>query len=285
MRPVVEHSSPTLRRRELGSRLRELRIQAGLTVEQACEVLECSPAKISRIETGGRGVSLRDVRDLSAAYNVDAVEREHLLALVKESKQQTWWQDLDVPYKPFIGLETAASSIRDYESGLVPGLLQTQDYARALITGMVPRLAPDMVQAALDARLTRQQILTREGPTRFHAVLDEAALRRVVGSPEVMCGQLAALAERAALPNVTVQVIPFEAGAHPGQDSTFMILEFEEPAASDVVYIEGLIGNVYLERTADLERYTQVFDDLCHVALDPERSIDLIGLIGTHPER
>jgi transcriptional regulator with XRE-family HTH domain len=278
---VVEHTSPTLRRRELGNRLRELRQQANLTVEEAMVVLECSAAKISRLETGSRGVNARDVRDLCEAYGVDQAEREHLMALVKESRQQTWWQDLDVPYKPFIGLETAASSIRDYESGLVPGLLQTQEYARALIQGMVPRVTEDMLAQSLEARLTRQQILTREGPTTFHAVLDEAALRRVVGGPAVMRGQLAELVNRAKLPNVTIQVIPFEAGAHPGQDSTFMILEFEGQAATDVVYIEGLIGNFYLERQADLERYAQVFGDLCRKALDPERSVDLIEFIGT----
>jgi len=276
---VVEHSSPTLRRRELGARLRELRQQANLTVEQVADELLCSAAKISRIETGagGRGVNPRDVRDLCQLYRVEGAEREHLMALVKESKQQTWWQELDLPYKPFIGLEAAAVSIRDYESGLVPGLLQTQEYARALIEGMVPRLGADMVQQSLDARLKRQEILTRESPTRLHAIIDEAAVRRVVGGPEVMREQLAALIERAALPNVTVQLIPFEAGAHPGQDSTFMILE--EPTGADVVYIEGLVGNVYLERPADLERYTDVYDDLRSIALGPKDSVARFRLI------
>ncbi len=278
---MVDNSSPVLRRRELGYRLRDLRHQAGFSVDRACEVLECSPAKISRIETGARGVSLRDVRDLSEAYGVEPSEREHLLALVRESKQQTWWEDYDVPYKQFIGLETAAQSIRDFESGLVPGLLQTKEYARELTRGMVPRLPAAMVRQAVDARLTRQKILLRPNPPQFHAILDEAALRRVVGSPEIMRAQLEFLIERAAKPNVTIQIIPFEAGAHPGQDSTFMILDFDEAMDSNVVYVEGLIGNMYLDRPADLDRYAQFFEDLRGVALNQERSIDLIEQIGS----
>lgn len=276
---MVDHATPTIRRRELGSRLRELRQQAGMTVEDVATELLCSAAKISRIETGGRGVSARDVRDLCGIYRVDPAERDHLMALVKESKQQTWWQEYDVPYKPFIGLEAAAASIHHYESSVVPGLLQTEAYARALTEGMVPRLESDSIAQAVEARLIRQRILTREDPTQLHTIIDEAALRRVVGGREVMHGQLDDLVKRAALPNVTVQLIPFEAGAHPGQSSTFMILDFVEPTVSDVVYIEGLIGNVYLERSSDLERYTEVFEDLQAVALSPAESADRIDAI------
>jgi transcriptional regulator with XRE-family HTH domain len=279
--------SPTVRRRELGGRLRELRHQAELTVEQASEVLLCSAAKISRIETGDRGVSVRDVRDLCEAYQVDQAARDHLMVLVRESKQPTWWQDLDLEglYKKFIGFEEAAQSINDYESGVVPGLLQTREYALASIQGMVPSISPEQKQQSMEARLTRQRILTRENPVRYQGILDEAVLRRVVGGPAVMRGQLAALAERAALPNVTIQVIPFDAGAHPGQDSTFMLLEFDDPTVDDVIYVEGLAGIRLLDRPTELDRYTEVFDELRDIALDPEPSINLIELIGSSYQR
>jgi transcriptional regulator with XRE-family HTH domain len=252
-----------------------------MTVEDVASRLLCSAAKISRIETGGRSVSLRDVRDLCAIYEVSAAGREHLMELARESKQRAWWQAYDLPYKTFIGLETAAVKISDFESGAIPGLLQTREYARALAEGTMPKLTADVVQQTVDARLMRQQLLTRDNPPRFWTVIDEAALRRVVGSSATMREQLSVLAERALLPTVTVQIIPFESGAHPGIDSTFTILEFDEPTASDVVYVEGLVGNIYLERRVDIERYKRVFDEIRAIALGPRDSIALIERIGT----
>lgn len=269
--------SPTVRRRELGSLLRELRKDLDLTIEDVSERLLCSPAKISRIETGHRNISLRDVRDLCDVYGVeDQTQRQHLMSLAKESKERAWWQEYDLPYSNYIGLEAAAISISDYESGSIPGLLQTQDYARALIRGMQPKMDIDAVDQQVAARLTRQEILTRENPPAFRAVLDEAALHRRVGTPEIMRNQLQRLIDMGQMPNVAIQIIPFNVGAHPGIDSTFIILEFSEPAVSSVVYVEGLVGNIYLERATDLERYTDVFDQLSTIALTVDESPSLI---------
>jgi transcriptional regulator with XRE-family HTH domain len=278
---VARDLGPTLRRRELGSRLRELRLAKELTAEDVATQLLCSVPKISRIETGGRGVSLRDVRDLCGIYGVDAAERDHLMSLARESKQRAWWQDFDVPYQTFIGLETAAVSISDFEPGVVPGLLQTEAYARALTEGMVPTLSADRVQQAVETRLIRQKLLEREDPPRYWVVLDESALQRHVGGPGVMGDQLEFLAERALLPNVTIQLIPFEAGAHPGIDSTFIMLAFEDPGVSDVVYVEGLLGRFYVEREADVKRYRRAFDDLRAIALGPKDTLARLQQIGT----
>ncbi|HEY0359809.1 MAG TPA: helix-turn-helix transcriptional regulator, partial [Mycobacteriales bacterium] len=263
---MARSSSPTLRRRELATRLRDLRLQTGLTADEVAARMLVSPAKISRIETGARGVSLRDVRDLCEIYTADAGEREHLATLVREAKQPSWWQQYDLPYATFVGLESAAATILDYESSVIPGLLQTEDYARAVTDGILCDAAPDLTRQRVEVRLTRQRLLTQESPPQLWTVIDEAALHRVVGGPGVMRAQLEALAERATLPNVTVQVVPFEAGAHPGMDSTFILLHLEEEV-SDVVYIEGLVGNLYQESPSDLARYRRVFDQLRAIAL------------------
>jgi hypothetical protein len=159
-------------------------------------------------------------------------------------------------------------------------LLQTEDYARALIEGMAPKLSAELVQQAVETRIIRQHLLTRPDPPRFWAVLDEAALRRQVGGREVMRQQLKVICERAQYPNVTVQLIPFEIGAHVGIDSTFILLAFEERGVSDVVYVEGLVGQFYLERDTDIQRYRRVFDELRAVALGPKDSIARIMAIG-----
>jgi transcriptional regulator with XRE-family HTH domain len=272
--------SPTLRRKELGARLRQLRIDAGLTAEEVADRLLCSSAKISRIETGGRGVSLRDVRDLSGIYGVDAREQEHLMSLAKESKQRAWWQEYDLKYQTYYGLEAAAASIADYESGMVPGLLHTEAYARAMAAGTDPAMSPEEREHAIQARLKRQNRLTEPSPPRFHALIDESALRRMVGGLDVMREQLSVLVERAVLPNVTLQIVPFDAGAHPGIDSTFTILGFAENDMHDVVYVEGLMGQFYLERPTDIERYHRVFGEIAAKALDPESSVARIEAIG-----
>jgi transcriptional regulator with XRE-family HTH domain len=264
-------ASPTLRRRELAARLRDLRLRAGLTAEDVATRMLVSPAKISRIETGARGVSLRDVRDLCEIYGADADEHEHLAALVREAKQPSWWQRYDLPDATYVGLESAAATILDYESTVIPGLLQTEDYARAVTEGVLCDAGPEIVQQRVEARLTRQRLLGQDSPPLLWTVVDEAALHRVVGGPGVMRAQLEALVDRAALPNVTLQVIPFEAGAHPGMDSTFILLHLEEEV-SDVVYIEGLVGNLYQENPADLARYRRVFDQLRAIALSPKES-------------
>jgi transcriptional regulator with XRE-family HTH domain len=280
----VTSASPTVRRRELGARLRALRTNAGLTVEDVAGGMEVSPAKISRIETAARGVSLADVRFLCDLYGVTGEDRDRLLTLIRDSRRRSWWQRYGLPESlaTYIGLEDAAVSVHQYETSLVPPLLQTEDYARAVIAGSAPDLSAEQVEALVRARLTRQDLLTAEQPPELWAVVDEAALHRLVGGTEVMRAQLAALADRSRPRNVVVQVIPLEAGAHPGLDSAFTILQLQQ--VSDVVYVEGLIGNFYLQNPGDIARYRRAFDQLRAIAMSPRDSRDRItALAGALP--
>ncbi len=270
--------SPTVRRRELGVLLRQLRTERGLSVEDVSARLLFSATKLSRIETGHTSASPRDIRDLCDLYSVtDPAEREHLMVLAREGKQRAWWQSYGLPYATYVGLEAEAISIRVYQSCVVPGLLQTEDYARAMLWSTVPPLSTHELEQRLQARLRRQALLTQSAAPQYHAILDEAALHRRVGGPAVMRAQLERLNESAQLPNVTVQVISNDTGAHPAMESVFCILEFGRHLVSDVVYVEGLVGNLYLERAADLERYHAVFDHLLTIASNPQDSAALIA--------
>lgn len=272
-------ASPTVRRRELGARLRALRTAAGLTVDDVAGRMEVSPAKISRIETGARGVSVADIRFLCDLYQVSVEERDRLLNLARESKRRSWWQQHGLPESlaTYIGLEDAAVTIHQYETSIVPPLLQTEQYAHALTAGVGFDAPTEQVDQLVLARMTRQEILTAERAPQLWAVIDEAALHRIVGGVEVMRDQLAALSERSRARNVTLQVIPYQAGAHPGVNSSFIILQLEE--VQDVVYVEGLIGNFYLQSPADLARYRRTFDELRAVALGPQESRKLIQAV------
>jgi transcriptional regulator with XRE-family HTH domain len=273
--------SPTLRRRELGARLRELRTERGLTVDQVAEQLLCSPSKVSRMETGQRGATLRDVRDLCQIYGLtDASQVDYLMGLVREAKQQAWWQSYDLDYATYVGLEQAATSLCYYQSTIVPGLLQTVGYARAMHEGSMPaEFTPERADELIEVRMRRQQVLSREPRLQLQAVLDEAVLHRAVGGPEVMAGQLRHFTEIAKRPNVTLQVIPFSIGAHPAMENMFNIIEFGD-VAPHVVYVEGLMGWLFLERENDVRRYAQVFKYLCEIALNPKDTIELISEVG-----
>jgi transcriptional regulator with XRE-family HTH domain len=273
---VAEVRSPTVRRLELGERLRTLRNERSFTVEQVAERLMCSSSKVSRMETGHRNATLRDVRDLCDFYGVtDQAERDRLMTLAREARQPAWWHSYDLGYSTFVGLEAEAHSIRDFQSSVVPGLLQTADYARANHEGTMPRLSPEDIERKIEAKLTRQKILGQASPPAFAAVLDEAVLHRLVGGPAVMRAQLDRMIVAASQPNVTVQVIPFTVGAHPGMESNFNIIEL--PATSGIVFVEGLIGSFYLQKPEELDRYRQVFDRLQTIALSPKGTIDLIA--------
>jgi transcriptional regulator with XRE-family HTH domain len=278
---VPEGHSPTVRRRELGALLRDLRLSKDLTVEQVAQHLLCSATKVSRMETGQRGATARDIRDLCDLYEItDPAERERLARLAVQSRQHGWWQDYDLSqFADYVGLEAAAASIRDFQSSLIPGLLQTPDYARAVNEVVVPVPDAETLDRQTEVRLKRQQRLTGHPPLRFHVVLGESALHRLVGGPAIMSAQLDRLAELSSLPNVTLQIIPFSAGAHPAMDSTFNILDFEGSVPS-VVYVEGLVGWVYVKRPQDITRYEWVFDRLCAVALTPRESIELVAQVG-----
>jgi transcriptional regulator with XRE-family HTH domain len=278
---VPEVRSPTVRRRELGALLRALRNQNGLTVEQAADQLLCSPSKVSRMETGHGAATPRDIRDLCNLYAVtDQAERDRLMKLARESKLQGWWQSYDLTYATYVGLEAEAVAISDFQSSVVPGLLQTPDYARAGHEGTMPRLTNEQIEMQIQAKLTRQSLLTQANPLTFRAVMDEAVLRRVVGGPQVMGKQLDRLIEVARLPNVTLQIIPFTVGSHPGLESNFNVLELPKPTPS-IVFVEGLVGSMYLERAEDLKRYQEVFERLQTVALSPKDTINAIAKIWT----
>ena len=276
---MPEVRSPTVRRRELGALLRALRNQNGLTVEQAADQLLCSPSKVSRMETGHGAATPRDIRDLCNLYAVtDQAERDRLMKLARESKLQGWWQSYDLTYATYVGLEAEAVAISDFQSSVVPGLLQTADYARAGHEAYLPRLSNEQIEMQIKAKLTRQSLLTQANPLTFRAVMDEAVLRRVVGGPRVMGKQLDRLIEVARLPNVTLQIIPFAVGSHPGLESNFNILELPKPTPS-IVFVEGLVGSMYLERAEDLKRYQEVFERLQTLALSPKDTIDAIDAI------
>lgn len=274
---MAQDGSPTIRRRELGGLLRSLRVSRGMTAEEVTSQLLFSPTKLSRIENGQSGATARDIRDLCNLYEVtDLAQREHLMALAREGKQRGWWQGYDLPYANYVGLEADAAAIDSYHSGTVPGLLQTEQYAEAMLRTEVPPRAPREMQQRVEARLTRQANLVRADGPAYHVIMDEAAIRRRVGGSLVMRNQMERIAEAAQLPNVSIQVLPFELGAHPAMESNFSILSFAQEHVDDIVYVEGLVGNLFLDRQVDLERYRRVFGRLGTMALDPEKSVSLL---------
>ncbi len=277
MTGVPASGSPTVRRRELGALLRALRARKGWTAEQVADRLEFSASKVSRLETGQRGASARDIRDLCDLYGVDGQERQHLMDLASEGKQRAWWQPLGLPYSTYVGLEAEAASISDYGLGIMPGLLQTPDYARAVVRAAVPSWVPEVVEQRVQGRMTRQQILFSASAPRFEAVVDESVLHRVVGSPAIMRAQLEQLLELSDLPNVTLRVIPYDAGALPAGNNKFIILRFALPTIPDVVFVEGLTGDLYLEEPHDVEVYNTTFRTLIKLAASPEATRDIIA--------
>lgn len=279
---MPENQSPTVRRRRLGVELRRLREAAGLHIEQVAKELECSNSKVSRIETGKGLPRLRDVRDMLDMYEVtDDAQREVLLTITREAQQKGWWTDYEDVLRPrfetYIGLEAEAASLRSYHTHLVHGLLQTEDYARAVIRAGRPADSPDDLERLVAVRMRRQELLTRDRPLELWAVIDEAVLRRPIGGRAVMRAQLQRLIEAAPLLNVTLQVLPFPQGAHAGLDGTFSVIEFPEQADTDVVYVDSGAGNIYLEKARDVRRYTLRFDHLRAAGLAPEESVAFIS--------
>jgi transcriptional regulator with XRE-family HTH domain len=282
---VASENNPTLRRRELGFLLRQLRTQRGLGIEDVTERAMFSATKLSRLETGRVGASPRDIRDLCIVYGItDAAERDRLMALAREGKQRAWWQQYDLPYATYVGLEAEAASIRNYDMSVIPGLLQVERYARAIFESGDPPLDPIALDQRVEARIRRQVLLVRDDGPLFHCIVDEAALHRPIGGTAVMRAQLSRVVEATSLPNVTVQVIPYDAGAHPGLDSNFVILEFNKAMVNDVIYVEGAVGNLYLESAAELERYKRIFSRLQSIALDPEGSAAMVARIAASYE-
>jgi len=277
---VASNVNPTVRRRRLGQELRRLRELKGMTAEEVAERLLVSQSKISRLENGRRSISQRDVRDLCGVYEVeDHRIVDSLMQMAKDSRQQGWWHSFgDIPYSVYIGLETDAASLRVYDPQVIPGLLQTRPYAEALIVGALPETASGDIDKRVQVRLRRQErISAPENPLRLWTVLDEAALRRVVGNRSLMRDQLEHLVEQSQLPHVTVQVIPFDMGAHPGLNGQYAILEFPDAADSSVVYIEGVTSDLYLEKANDVQKYSVMYEHLRAQALNVDQSRQFIA--------
>ncbi|MFF5928650.1 helix-turn-helix domain-containing protein [Streptomyces hydrogenans] len=271
--------NPTVRRRRLGQELRKLREGKGMTAEQVAERLLVSQSKISRLENGRRSISQRDVRDLCGVYEVDDEAMVNsLMQMAKDSRQQGWWHAFgDIPYSVYIGLETDAQSLRVYEPQIIPGLLQTRAYATAVISGALPESTPADIEKRATVRTRRQdRIRDDERPLRLWAVIDEAALHRVVGNRQVMVEQLEHLVEQSHLPHVTVQVLPFDTGAHPGINGQYSILEFPDASDSSVVYIEGVTSDLYLEKGPDVSKYSYMYEHLRAQALGVEQTRDFV---------
>jgi transcriptional regulator with XRE-family HTH domain len=279
---VAGNVNPTVRRRRLGQELRRLREDRAMTAEEVAERLLVSQSKISRLENGRRSISPRDVRDLCGVYEVqDKKLVESLMQMARESRQQGWWHafaELSPSYSVYIGLETDASSLRVYEPLVVPGLLQTPEYASAVISGALPEIGEDEVNSRVQVRMRRQQRIREDrNPLRLWAVVDEAALRRTVGGVEIMAEQLDSLVESSLLPNVTLQVMPFGAGAHPGVNGQYSILEFREASDSTVIYLEGGTSDLYLEKPHDVQHYSVMYEHLRAQALSPRQTREFIA--------
>src|ERR1700758_3126660 len=259
--------APTVQRLVLGGHLRRLREEAGFTTERAAVSIRGSHSKISRMEHGRVGFKERDIADLLTLYGVGpGTEREALLNLAREANTPGWWQGYSdiLPHwvEPYFGLEAAASFIREYELQFVPGLLQTEAYARAVIRLGTSVTEEEVIRRA-QARVSRQEILRRHTPPKIWAVLDEGALHRVVGSPEVMKGQLKHLLDMCDHPAVTVQILPFSAGAHRAMGGAFTILRYTEPDLRDVVLIEQLASALDRDTQTELDSYLGVIEEVC----------------------
>ena len=273
-------AGPTVQRLVLGGHLRRLREEAGMTTERAALSIRGSHSKISRMEHGRVGFKERDIADLLSLYGVGpGDEREALLNLARGSNTPGWWQNYTdiLPHwvEPYFGLEAAASAVREYELQFVPGLLQIEPYARAVIRlGNLP--SEDEVVRRAQARVSRQELLRRETPPKVWAVLDEGALRRVMGSRDIMRAQLLHLIEMCDHPAVTLQILPFSAGAHRAMGGPFTILRYTEPDLRDVVFIEQLTSALYLDKQTEVDSYLQVMEEVC---LQAEPSAKTPGLL------
>lgn len=281
--PRDRQAPPTVRSRRLAFELRRLRAAAGLTRDQVSEQTGINPATLYRHETASARSrpQRRTMIALLNLYGVADEQRADLLALSREADVQTWLRpyhaELPEPYTAYISFEAEARTVRDYESLFIPGLLQTEGYARALIRGNLPMASRKEVEQRVQARMERQALLSKDDPLQLWAIVDEAALRRQVGGADVMRHQLAAIATAAGEPHITVQVIPFSVGAHAGMQGTLIMLSFPNPADPEIVYNESMAGDLFLDAEADIRRYSRVFDNLRAVALSPDDSKSLIA--------
>ncbi|MEW2429525.1 helix-turn-helix transcriptional regulator [Micromonospora sp. NPDC047644] len=275
-------TGPTVLRMLLGAQLRRLRESSGVTREGAGWEIRSSESKISRMELGRVGFKERDVADLLTLYGVtEDHERDALLKLARDANSPGWWHRygdvLPSWFQSYLGLEAAAALIRSYEVQFVPGLLQTREYARAVVLLGHGTAGPGEIDRRVALRMQRQQLLQRQNPPQLWAVVDEAALRRPIGGAEVMRGQLTALIEATKLPHIRLQVIPFAAGGHAAAGGAFTILRFGDQELPDIVYIEQLTSAIYLDKRDDLDYYAVAMERLCVEAEPPERTAEILG--------
>jgi transcriptional regulator with XRE-family HTH domain len=268
---------PTVLRMLLGNHLRRLREERGVSREEAGYKIRSSESKISRMELGRVSFKQRDVADLLTLYGlVDEQERQRLLALARNANTPGWWHRygdvLPAWFQSYVGLEAAANAIRSYDVQFIPGLLQTRDYARAVVVLGHRQASEQEVEHRVNLRMDRQRILARPDPPQLWVVIDEGVLHRPVGGTKVMRAQIEALASSAALPNVRLQVMPFRAGGHAGAGGSFSILRFPDPELPDVVYIEQLTSALYLDKPEDVEPYATAIEVLCIKAEPPDRT-------------
>ncbi|MEU8270397.1 helix-turn-helix transcriptional regulator [Sphaerisporangium sp. NPDC049002] len=275
-------TTPTVRLRRLASELRKLRAAADMTRDEVTEITSINGATLYRLETAKARPQVRTLRTLLDLYKVEGPLREELQAILKESAERSWLhtfeRELPDQYTAYIGFEQEAQRLLNYESLFVPGLLQTEDYARAVIRSMPPMASREEVEARIEARLQRQALLAQERPLHLWAVIDEAVLHRHVGGRNVMKAQLRKLHEVSQEPNITLQVVPFNGGAHPGMHGSFIIMQFGE-GNEDVIYIEGTTADLFLENETDIQRYNLVFEHLRAVAASPEATRAMVAAV------
>ncbi|WP_441248769.1 helix-turn-helix domain-containing protein [Kitasatospora sp. McL0602] len=284
MTTVQPGGGSMVRRILLGSQLRRLREGRSITREDAGYAIRASESKISRMELGRVSFKERDVADLLSLYGVDdGGEREAMLGLVREANKSGWWHSFNdvLPgwFQTYVGLEEAATMIRTYEVQFIPGLLQSEEYARAIFAQTRPVINEDELERRLGLRMRRQKLLASGESPMLWAVIDEAALRRPVGGPEVMRAQVQYLIDMAQQSNVVIQVMPFRFGMHAGESGAFSILRFPEQDLADVVYLEQLTSALYLDKRDDVDAYVQVMERLCVDSMTPDRTIDLLSAI------
>jgi transcriptional regulator with XRE-family HTH domain len=270
-------SSPTIRQRRLARLLRQLREDAGLTIEQVAEKVELSPSTISRIETAQVGVRTGDLRELLDIYEISGAQRDELLQLARERRKHPWWQEYkDLPESALAGFEAEAASISQYSSLLVPSLLQTEDYARAVLRAIRFDATPVEIERRLELRRSRQALLSGDQAPHYWVILDEAVLRRTVGGRQTMHAQVDHLGKAAVLTNVHLQVLPFGLGEHAGMNGEFTIFKYFERSDPDVVYIDSAGEDLFIEASSVTQRYGLIFDYLRASAPHPSGSIPVL---------
>ncbi|GAA2984945.1 MULTISPECIES: helix-turn-helix transcriptional regulator [unclassified Kitasatospora] len=280
---MADEPKPTVRARRLGAELRRLREAAGKGTDDAAQALACSRAKISRIETGASGVRRLDLGILLDLYGSAGKERDALEVLARDSKKRGWWHDygdtIPPAYADFLGLEGDARYIRTWQSMVVPGLLQTEHYARAVLEANPAAVRPERIDQLVEIRMERKEVLSKADPARFWAIIWEPALRCPVGGRKVQRAQLEHLAIAAQMPNVTLQVVPLEVGATAGACGAFVMFGFTDSPNPGAVFLETLTSSHYMENQAELDGYGLVFEYLRSSALNPAESLDMISAI------